>query len=118
MKDYRKHVFICGGPSKCGSNCGDYDVEALRSELLSLLEEMDLREWVKVSTTNCLGAKEQGPIMVIYPEGVWYKELTAEKLREIAEKHLRRGETVKSIFLYRMNPAGLQMPEGRKSEPD
>lgn len=108
MKNYRKHVFICAGPSKCGANCGEYNVEALRSELITLLNEMDLREWIKVSTTNCLGAKEPGPIMVIYPEGIWYKEVTRERLREIAEKHLLRGEMVEALLIYKMETGGAQ----------
>ena len=108
MKDYRKHVFICGGPALCGSDCDQFDVEGLRSELIILLKEMDLRKWVKVSTTNCLGAKEPGPIMVIYPEGVWYGGITSEMLYEIAEKHLSRGEIVEAILLHRMNPAAVE----------
>jgi (2Fe-2S) ferredoxin len=73
-----------------------------------LLKEMDLRKWVKVSTTNCLGAKEPGPIMVIYPEGVWYGGITPEHLRRIAEEHISRGEIVESLLLHRMSPSEVE----------
>ncbi len=117
MREYRKHVLICGGPSKCESDCGEHDVETLRSELISLLKEMGLRERVKVSTTNCLGAKEPGPIMVIYPEGIWYKEVTSGWLQQIAEKHLAGGEVVEPLLIYEMAPS-RRRSEGGESVQD
>jgi (2Fe-2S) ferredoxin len=63
-----------------------------------LVEELDDRELsseVLVSTAGCFAVCQNGPVMVVYPEGIWYGELTAEKIERIAEEHFENGEPVK-----------------------
>jgi (2Fe-2S) ferredoxin len=47
-----------------------------------------------VSAASCFGMCDKGPIMVVYPEGVWYKEITPERVETVVEQHLEENRTV------------------------
>ena len=53
---------------------------------------------VAVTGTTCLGPCESGPI-VVYPEGVWYGQLTPDNVNEVIEKHMVGGEPVERLML-------------------
>ena len=67
---YRSHILVCGGTG-CVSSGSKEVREALEDELAA----RDLAEEVKVVETGCHGFCEKGPIMIFYPEGVFYCEL-------------------------------------------
>ena len=100
MSRYQRHFFVCqtrrppGGKASCGAR-GAPDV------LNALIEALGENEalWGKVSVTacGCLGPCDDGPTVVVYPEGVWYAPVTPEDAREIAAKHLVAGETVERL---------------------
>jgi (2Fe-2S) ferredoxin len=49
--------------------------------------------------TGCLGFCGAGPLMVVYPEGVWYQPKSAEDIDEIVESHLRGGKPVERLIV-------------------
>ena len=56
------------------------------------------REKIKVIETGCIGSCDLGPIVVVYPEGVFYQKLKAEDARLIAEEHLFKGRVVERLL--------------------
>lgn len=91
------HVFVCtssriNGSQKgyCHSNAG---VEIV-TNFMESLEENGLSGDVMVSNTGCLGLCNDGPVVVIYPEGTWYGKVTPDDVEEIVESHLMGGEVV------------------------
>ena len=54
---------------------------------------------VRVNNAGCLDRCESGPVIVVYPEGVWYTYVDREDLDEIVERHLRHGEIVERLRL-------------------
>ncbi len=60
-------------------------------ELKHALRDAGARERVLITKVDCLDQCDDGPVMVVYPEGVWYGEVDASGAREIAEKHLSGG---------------------------
>ena len=59
---------------------------------------------VKRGETPCLGVCEGGPVVVVYPEGVWYRGVTPELLERIVVEHLRDGRVVDDAVFHRLNP--------------
>ncbi len=79
MEPYARHVLVCTG-GFCSTDRGG---RALYSKLASLLEREGLLfgpKRVKRSEAPCLGVCGGGPIVAVYPEGVWYSGVTPELL--------------------------------------
>ncbi|MDR2461362.1 MAG: (2Fe-2S) ferredoxin domain-containing protein [Deltaproteobacteria bacterium] len=87
----KHHVLICGGGKLVGDKkgtCNSRDSQGLVKKLMRELEDRDLDSETIVSVTTCFGICDKGPIMVIYPEGKWYSEITSEKLVDIIDEEL------------------------------
>ncbi|MGQ0765030.1 MAG: (2Fe-2S) ferredoxin domain-containing protein [Gemmatimonadota bacterium] len=103
MEPYKRHVFICTG-SFCSPERGG---RRLYSDLASLLDREDLlfgETRVKRGETPCLGVCERGPIMVVYPEGSWYGNVTPELLDRVVAEHLRDGRPVEDAIFHKLGP--------------
>ncbi len=100
MKYREYQILVCGGGG-CESSNSQEIVEKLNSEL----ERTNLSDKCKVIKTGCMGLCALGPLMTIYPDGVFYKELTVKDVTEIVEKHLIQGQVVERL-LYRMPDTG------------
>ena len=101
MEPYRRHVLICTGGFCSAGRRG----HALYSQLAALLEREDLLfgpARVKRSEAPCLGVCAGGPIVVVYPEGVWYAGVTPEFLERIVVEHLRDGHVIDEAVFHRL----------------
>jgi len=85
---------VCAGTG-CVS-CGSLN---LKDRLESELKDRGLSDEVKVVITGCNGFCAEGPIMVVYPEGIFYKKLTQEDIPFLVEEHFLKGRPVEK-FLY------------------
>lgn len=95
MEHFRAHVLICAGTGCVAS--GSKKVEAaLRVEL----EKKGLDKEVKVVETGCHGFCEMGPLVIVYPEGVFYCRVQESDVPEIVDTHLYKGRIVERL-LYR-----------------
>jgi (2Fe-2S) ferredoxin len=54
---------------------------------------------VSVVTTGCMGFCNAGPLMVVYPEGVWYQPQSIADIDRIVEEHFVRGELVEELVV-------------------
>jgi (2Fe-2S) ferredoxin len=98
----KRHVFVCTGGKPAGDKKGMCHTRDGAGILRRLVEELDERELsgdVMVSTASCFGICDKGPIMVVYPEGVWYKGVTPEHVETIVERHLEGGQAVEEWVL-------------------
>ena len=105
LEPYRKHVLICTG-SFCSP---DRRGRSLYAELARLLEREDLLFGpgrVKRGETPCLGVCAGGPIVVVYPEGIWYSAVTPELLERIVVEHLKNGRPVEEAVFHRLPEGG------------
>ena len=87
---YEFHVFCCTTRRPDDSphpSCGQKNSQDLTAYLREKVAELEL-ENVRINPASCLGRCDQGPAMVIYPEGTWYKFTSREDLDEILNSHL------------------------------
>jgi (2Fe-2S) ferredoxin len=113
---YHRHVFLCTGGNCCSSKDGEAAWEALKKELketkLSLSRGPNACYRTKV---GCLRVCSHGPIAVVYPEGVWYHGLTAERIPQFVQQHLIEGKPIDELVFARNplpNPTGSDEPTG------
>ncbi len=52
---------------------------------------------VRVNTAGCMDRCSLGPVLVIYPEGIWYTYASKEDVDEIIEQHLLHGRVVERL---------------------
>jgi (2Fe-2S) ferredoxin len=101
MEPYRRHVLVCTG-GYCSTDRGG---RAIYSLLASLLEREGLLfgpTRVKRGETPCLGVCVGGPIVVVYPEGIWYAGVTPELLERIVVEHPKAGRVVEDAVFHRL----------------
>ena len=90
---YRSQVLICGGTG-CTSSQSMKIIEAMEKEI----KAAGLENEVNVVKTGCFGLCALGPIMIVYPEGVFYSRVTADDIPEIVEEHILKGRIVKRLL--------------------
>ncbi len=93
MDNYRAHILLCYGGA-CLSSGSDKVKVILESEL----EQVELHHEIDIITTGCMGTCELGPVMVIYPEGIFYQKVKPEDVPEIVQEHLLKGRVVKRLL--------------------
>lgn len=101
MDPYARHVLVCVG----GFCSPDRRGEELYRLLPSLLQREGLlfgHDRVKRGETPCLGVCAGGPIVVVYPDAVWYGGVTPALLERIVIEHLRDGRVVEEAVFHRL----------------
>ncbi len=101
---YRRHVFLCTGPDCCAPEVGQAAWEKLKSALkdASLAAGANACYRTKV---GCLRICCAGPTMVVYPEGTWYQGMTADRMTEFVQQHLKEGLPIPE-WIFARNPLG------------
>lgn len=102
MRKPKYHVFVCSSSRINGQQqgfCHSNDAIDIVQRLLEEIEDQDLTDDVMVTNTGCMGICQSGPVMVIYPEGIWYTEVGVGDVTEIVESHLVNGSKVSRLEL-------------------
>ena len=110
---FRIHLFVCTNrrpDAHPRGSCAASGSEPLRDYLKARAKEFGLSD-IRVNSAGCLDRCELGPVMVIYPEGIWYAYRTTEDIDEILETHLRRGGRVDRLMLRPED--GPKLPAGQ-----
>lgn len=93
MKTYRMHMMLCGGTG-CIASGSPKVKQALEEELA----RRGLEDEVQVILTGCNGFCAMGPIMTVFPDGVFYNKLKPEHAPRLVEEHVLKGRPVKELL--------------------
>lgn len=99
MRTHDRHVFMCVGP-----RCTEKGVQA-QAVFEHMGREIDAHPdlCVKRTRTHCMVAcRNEGPIVVVYPEGVWYRRVDEAAACRIVSEHLIGGEEVTDLIFHRI----------------
>jgi (2Fe-2S) ferredoxin/SAM-dependent methyltransferase len=114
MHPFRHHVFVCeqrkpeGAPC-CSARGSPAILEALRREVAA----RNLSGSVAVTSCGSLGLCENGPNLVVYPEGVWYSHVTAADVPELVTEHLEQGRPLARLMRTDEVALRAEMAENR-----
>lgn len=102
MSYYQRHIFFCvndRGPNAPRPCCGKCGSEAMRDHAKRRMKELGLtgEGKVRVNTSGCLDRCEEGPVCVVYPEGIWYTFVDEFDIDEIVDSHLVDGVPVERL---------------------
>lgn len=97
---YRYHVFFCVNRREDGSACcADHEAQAMRDYAKQRIKALGLdgKGGIRVNSAGCLDRCEEGPVIVVYPQGVWYTYVDREDIDEIIDEHLVKGIVVERL---------------------
>ena len=97
MGYYERHVFFCCNQREGGETCcNDMDATAMRDYAKRRVKELGMsgEGKVRINVAGCLDRCDEGPCIVVYPEGVWYTYVDKSDIDEIIDQHLKRGRIV------------------------
>lgn len=96
------HLLVC---TSCRINgvqkgfCYGKDSVKLIQRFMDEIEDRDLSAEVMITNTGCFGICDKGPIVVVYPEGIWYGNVSPQDVEEIVESHIEGGEKVERLLI-------------------
>ena len=93
MGQYQRHVFVCTHGDYCPLE-GSVEVHRLLKEGV---KERGLKKTIRVNKSGCFDQCGNGPMVVVYPENVWYGAVTQEKAARILNEHLVGGKPVEDL---------------------
>jgi (2Fe-2S) ferredoxin len=101
MEKPEKHIFVCASFRQAGGPQGVCAKKGSAALLPYLEEELADRGMtgVTVTATGCLKACDRGPVMVVYPENLWYGGVESESDVDAILDALEKGETAKDYLL-------------------
>ncbi len=88
----RAQVLICGG-----TGCLSSKAKQIEEEFTKVLADIGIEKEVNIVLTGCFGLCEKGPIVIVYPEEMFYSKVKVEDVKEICEEHLYKGRVVNRL---------------------
>jgi (2Fe-2S) ferredoxin len=102
MGPFEKHVFVCTSGSVCPV---EGDSAGVHARLKDLVKQAGLKISIRINNAGCMDQCGHGPMVVIYPENVWYSHVRVEDADAIFREHLVGGRPVERL-IYRPERPG------------
>jgi len=100
MSYFKYHVFFCTNQREDGSACcADHDAQAMRDYAKDRIKKLKLDGPGKcrINSAGCMDRCNEGPVIAVYPEGVWYTYVDKTDIDEIIDEHLLHDRVVERL---------------------
>ena len=97
---YKKHIFFCTNrrADKNKRSCGSEGVDDLRLYMKEKIKQLGIKG-IRVNSSGCLNRCKMGPLMVIYPEGVWLKATNKKDIDLIIQDYIKKDKLIKKLLI-------------------
>jgi len=102
MQKPKQHIFICTSSRATGQAkgyCHSNEGLEIMQRFIELIDDREIGGDVFLSNTGCFGMCEKGPIVVVYPDNVWYGSVSADDVEEIMDSHIEGGQVVERLLI-------------------
>lgn len=102
MSHFKYHVFFCTNQRAAGETCcNNHDAQGMRDYCKARVKQLGdaIPGKVRINSAGCLDRCDRGPVIVVYPEAVWYTYVDREDIDEIVDSHLARGRVVERLLI-------------------
>ncbi|TDX52706.1 2Fe-2S ferredoxin [Orenia marismortui] len=99
MNQPKYHIFVCSSSRINGQQrgfCVNKDSVEIIQNFMMEVQDRGMADTM-ITNTGCLGICDKGPIVIVYPEGVWYGNVSPDDVEEIVESHLEKGKVVERL---------------------
>lgn len=97
MSYFKHHVFFCCNQREAGDTCcNDGGAQEMQTYAKDQIAKLGLKGKgkVRINKAGCLDRCDDGPVLVVYPDDVWYTYVDREDVDEIIKEHLQSGRVV------------------------
>jgi (2Fe-2S) ferredoxin len=115
MTPFEIHIFVC----TTGGTCPHQGAAEVHAFLKEAVLQAKLKSKVRVNHAGCLDQCGHGPVVVVYPENVWYSHVSLEDAKTIFTQHILGGRPVESLRFQPPHSGANKLtrdPEGRPLE--
>lgn len=102
MSYYKHHVFFCTNQRDDGRRCCEHaGASELRGYAKARIKELGLsgQGQIRINTAGCLDRCGMGPVIVVYPEEIWYQYQSRQDIDEIIDSHLLNNQIVTRLLI-------------------
>jgi len=103
MGYFKHHVFFCTNQRDNNEPCcNDFKSQKMRDYVKKKVKELGLsvpENRIRINSAGCLDRCTEGPVLVVYPEGIWYTYVDETDLDEIITEHLQHGRVVTRLTI-------------------
>jgi (2Fe-2S) ferredoxin len=111
LSETQHHVLICNGGS-CMKQQGEEVTQAIRAEITALGAD----DLIHTTRTRCNGRCQDACVVTVYPEGVWYKNMTPESGRAMVREHLLQGNPLQDHVVYSFKDRFIPTGNGQEGK--